>query len=158
MSSENSFSSDKVSEDETTEILNNVEYFKPDQTQLIYNFRIYNYVKENKNKTKRWRCSICNQCGIATKDDQVIKHPTKKAMHKPTCYQITKLELDVLKQYEKLKFKSHDPNFEFLKEYNQSLAELQATRDIDHVSKYWPSELKARNTINTIRYKNKMCY
>ena len=41
-----------------------IRYYKPDQTQMVYDGYIYNFVLKNKNKTSRWRCSTCCGCAL----------------------------------------------------------------------------------------------
>ena len=49
-----------------------IRYFKPDQTQLVYNGYIYNFIVKNKNKTSRWRCSTCCGCALVNVNSNII--------------------------------------------------------------------------------------
>ena len=94
-----------------------IRYFKPDQTQLVYDGYIYNFIVKNKNKTSRWRCSTCCGCALVnihsntcisfttlfsiylkvTKDSIIIKEPAKDGIHIPrTCQQKCETEIQCL--------------------------------------------------------------
>ena len=140
--------------EESLEMLDDVEYFRPDKTQLVYNGYVYNFVKKNKNDTLRWRCASCSQCGIVTKDDKIIRHPDKETRHKQfKCYVMLELQKECLKKYEILKHDARKPEFKFKQEYKKATDYLKYTYPIDVVDFYWPNERKARSTINSIRQK-----
>ena len=49
-----------------------IRYYKPDQTQMVYDGYIYNFVLKNKNKTSRWRCSTCCGCALVNVNSNII--------------------------------------------------------------------------------------
>lgn len=137
------------------EIASSVDYFRPDKTQLVYNGFLYNLIRKNKNETIRWRCASCAQCSLVTKHDQIYRHPSKNARHKPSkCYVMLEWEKVCLQKYEQLKHDARKPEFKFKQEYNKALSYLKYLYPPDIVELYWPNENTARSTINSIRQKH----
>ena len=51
-----------------------IVYFRPDETQLIFNNYVYHIARLNKN-TIRWRCIICKKHSLITKGNFIFTEP-----------------------------------------------------------------------------------